>query len=171
MNRATGVRVGKADDRRRRPRRHTLPRWLRNGADLDAIAKSRCLLLLSVISGETPVTTAIAQAKISRATYYKLETRALNAMLAAMNPLAGQAADGRADLSAATSRITELEDKIKVLERDKRRAERLLLLTRKSFKAPVTSPRRGPWPRRRPMPGRSTAPSRGVSLPAAGSAH
>lgn len=149
MSKAITPRAGKADDRRRRPRRHTLPRWLKNGADLDAIARSRCLMMLSVISGEVPVTTAIAQAKISRATYYKLETRALNAMLAAMNPLAGQATDGRADLSAASHRIAELEDRIKGLERDKRRAERLWLLTRRTLKAPVVSGRRGRWPKAR----------------------
>lgn len=162
MNKATAVRAGKADDRRRKPRRHTLPRWLKNGADLDAIAKSRCLMMLSVISGEVPVTTAIAQAKISRATYYKLETRALNAMLAAMNPLAGQAADGGADLSAASHRIAELEGKVRSLERDKRRAERLWLLTRRTLKAPIVSGRRGRWPRPRATT-RSPANSPGVS--------
>jgi hypothetical protein len=160
MNKATAVRVGRADDRRRRPRRHTLPRWLKNGADLDAIARSRCLMMLSVISGETPVTTAIAQAKISRATYYKLETRALNAMLAAMNPLAGQAADGRADLSAASHRIAELEGKVRLLERDKRRVERLWLLTRRTLKAPIVSGRRGP---RRRLVAASTPTSPGAS--------
>lgn len=140
-------------DRRRQPRAHPLPRWLNGGQELDAIARSRCLLVLSVLSGETPVTSAIAQAKISRNTYYQLETRALNAMLAALNPLAGSSADGRSDLSAATSRISELEDKVKLLERDKRRSGRLLLLTRKSLKAPVTTGRRGPWPKRRPAAG------------------
>jgi hypothetical protein len=105
-------------------------------------------LLLSVLSGETPVTEAIAKAKLSRGTYYKLETRALQAMLAALNPLAGQAEDGRADLSLASARISELEGKVKLLERDKRRSERLLLLTRKSLKAPVVSAHRGRWPRR-----------------------
>jgi hypothetical protein len=153
MNKATAARVGKADDRRRKPRRHTLPRWLKNGAELDAIAKSRCLI---------PVTTAIAQAKISRATYYKLETRALNAMLAAMNPLAGQAADGRADLSAASQRIAELEGKVQTLERDKRRAERLWLLTRRTLKAPIVSGRRGRWPRPRASAGQ-VASSPGAS--------
>jgi len=135
---------------------------LKNGAELDAIAKSRMLLLLSVLSGETPVTAAIAQAKISRATYYKLETRALQAMLAVLNPLSGQAADGSADLSAASARIGELEGRIGRLEQDKRRLERLLLLTRKSFKAPLTTGRRGPWPKRLIRVG-STATSPGAS--------
>jgi hypothetical protein len=133
---------------RRRHRARPIPRWLQSSQQLDAIARSRCLLLLSVLSGETPVTEAIARAKLSRGTYYKLETRALQAMLAAMNPLAGQAEDGRADLSLASARIGELEGKVKLLERDKRRSERLLLLTRKSLKAPVVTAHRGRWPRR-----------------------
>lgn len=129
-------------------------------------------MLLSVLSGETPVTTAIEQAKISRQTYYHLETRALNALLAAMNPLAGAATDGRADLSAATQRIAELERKIQSLERDKRRAERLLLLTRKSVKAPLTTGRRGPWPGRHRAKTMTPAPtSPGASSPVTGSAH
>lgn len=115
-------------------------------------------MLLSVLSGETPVTTAIAQAKISRGTYYKLETRALQAMLTALNPLSGAAEDGRADLSLAAARIGELEARVKLLERDKRRAERLLLLTRKSLKAPLSTGRRGPWPKRRLLAAAATAP-------------
>lgn len=148
--------------RRRRCRAHSVPRWLKSSSELDAIARSRCLLLLSVLSGELPVTEAIAQAKISRATYYKMETRALVAMLAALNPLAGSAPDGSADLALASGRITELETRLKLLERDKRRSERLLLLTRKSLKAPLTTGRRGPWPKRLLRAG-STATSPGAS--------
>lgn len=148
MKSGTQAQVGKAGDRRRKARSHPIPRWLKNGTELDAIAKSRMLLLLSVLSGELPVTTAIAQAKISRATYYKLEARALNAMLAVLNPLAAPAANGAADLSAAASQIALLQGRIGRLEQDKRRLERLLLLTRKSLKAPLTSGRRGPWPKR-----------------------
>jgi hypothetical protein len=150
--------------RQRKGRSRPVPRWLKSSSELDAIARSRCLLLLSVLSGELPVTEAIAQSKISRGTYYKLETRALQAMLAALNPLAGAAADGAADLSLAAARISELEGKVKALERDKRRSERLLLLTRKSLKAPLTTGRRGPWPRRRLRAG-STATSPGASSP------
>lgn len=148
MNTERGVVRSKVQSGRRRHRSRPIPRWLKSSQQLDAIARSRCLLLLSVLSGETPVTEAIAKAKLSRATYYKLETRALQAMLAALNPLAGQAEDGRADLSLASARISELEGRVKLLERDKRRSERLLLLTRKSLKAPVTTAHRGRWPRR-----------------------
>lgn len=147
MSKPTARVAGTATERRRKPRPRVAPKWLKTGSELDAIARSRCLMLLSVLSGETPVTEAIVQAQMSRATYYKLETRALQAMLAALNPLAGQAADGRADLSLASARIAELESKQRLLERDKRRAERLLLLTRKSLKAPAMTGRRGRWPK------------------------
>lgn len=90
-------------------------------------------MVLSVLSGERPVTDAIREAKISRGTYYQLETRALNAMLAALNPLASGSETGAADLSAAAERIGQLEAQVKALEQDKRRTQRLLLLARKSF--------------------------------------
>ena len=70
------------------------PKWLLTSEDLDQIAQQRCLMVLSVLSGETPVTEAIAQAGISRATYYQLETRALSAMLRALGPLAERGGDG-----------------------------------------------------------------------------
>jgi hypothetical protein len=133
-------RAGTADDLRRKPRRRPVPRWLHKSQDLDAIARSRCLLVLSVLSGEKAVTEAIGEAKISRPGYYALETRALRAMLTALNPLGGVRDDGTPDLAAASCRIRELECKATKLEQDKRRAERLLLMTRKSL-------RRGPMPK------------------------
>ncbi len=132
---------------RRRHRSRPLPKWVKHSSELDAVARSRCLLVLSVLSGETPVSDAIAQARISRGTYYHLETRALNAMLAALNPLAASASDGSADLSAAAQRIEHLEATVKRLEQDNRRAQRLLLLTRKSLRVPLASPRRGRPPK------------------------
>jgi len=132
--------------RKHRPR--PLPKWLTSTTQLEAIARSRCLMVLSVLSGETPVTDAITQAKISRGTYYQLETRALKAILAAMNPLAGSPDNtGAADLSAASWRIAQLQMQVKRLEQDKRRAQRLLLMMRKSIRAPVTSGHRGRWPK------------------------
>ena len=104
-------------------------------------------MVLSVLSGETPVTDAIGQAKISRGTYYQMETRALHAMLAALNPLASGSEAGVPDLSAAAARISELEAQVKALEQDKRRSQRLLLLTRKSMRAPVSSGLRGRPPK------------------------
>lgn len=102
-------------------------------------------MVLSVLSGEKPVTDAIRQAKISRGTYYQMETRALNAMLAALNPIATVAQGATPDLSA--TRIEALLNRIQQLEQDKRRTQRLLLLTRKSIRAPVTTGRRGRLPR------------------------
>jgi hypothetical protein len=88
------------------------------------------MMVLSVLSGETPVSDAIAQAKISRGTYYQLETRALNAMLSALNPLATAKRRAPPDLSA--HRIEALTERIKALEQDKRRMRRLMMLARKA---------------------------------------
>jgi hypothetical protein len=137
MKKARAAPVGKAAGRSRKHRPRPVPKWLTNSTQLEQIARSRCLLVLSVLSGEIPVTDAIERAKISRGTYYQLETRALRAVLAAMNPLASSAADGAADLSAATQRIEQLEAQVRRLEQEKRRTQRLLLLTRKSIRAPV----------------------------------
>lgn len=149
------ARVGRLAGRVRKHRRRAVPRWLKSSKEVEALARSRCLMLLSVLSGEVPVTDAIAQAKISRATYYQLETRALQAMLAAMNPLAASASSGAADLSAAMSRIEQLEKVVQRLQQDKRRSQRLLLLTRKSIRTPLRAPRRG----RRPKPRVTDGPS------------
>lgn len=146
-------RAGLEEDRRRKPRPRPLPKWLKESAELDAVARSRCLLILSVLSGEKPVTDAIIQSGITRQTYYNLETKALHAMLAALHPMAVTASDGSAQLSAA--KIGKLEEKVLRLEQDKRRGERLLFLTRKSIKAPLTSVRR----RGRPPKDRNLIPS------------
>jgi hypothetical protein len=125
-----------------------VPKWLKT-KDLDQIARSRCLMVLSVLSGETPVSDAIRQAKISRGTYYQMETRALEAMLVALNPLASGSQTGTADLAAAAARIGELEAQVKTLEQHKRRGQRLLLLARKSFWTTLKA-RRGRPPKSAP---------------------
>lgn len=104
-------------------------------------------MVLSVLSGEMPVSDAIAQAKISRQTYYHMETKALRAMLVALNPLASSSENGAPDLSAARARIEDLEEQVKRLEQEKRRSQRLLFLTRKSIRSPVTTGRRGRPPK------------------------
>lgn len=114
-------------DRRRRPRPRPTPKWLINGSEMDQVAQRRCLMLLSVLSGEKPVTEAIAEADISRQLYYQLETRALEAMLRALTPSSEDSSG-----SSGASRLAELEAKVTKLEREKRRAERLLFLTRKT---------------------------------------
>jgi hypothetical protein len=89
-------------------------------------------LVRSVLSGERPVTDVIEEAQISRPMYYQLEERALRAMLSALTP--GVTEEGAAE---PARRIAELEQKVTGLERDKRRSERLLLLTRKVMRGPL----------------------------------
>ena len=141
MKKEQGRRAGARDETRRKQRPRPIPKWLKDSDRLDAIARSRCLMVLSVLSGEKPVTEAIGEAKIARGTYYQMETRALNAMLAALNPLATISETVVPDLSA--TRIEALLDRITQLEQDKRRTQRLLLLTRKTIRAPLTTGRRG----------------------------
>jgi hypothetical protein len=118
---------GLREVRGRKNRSRPTPKWLLAGKDLDRLAKARCLMVLSVLSGETPVTEAIRLAGVSRGTYYQLETRALNGMLRALLP--GVKEEGES--ASPVRRIVELEAKVKTLERARRRSERLLALTRK----------------------------------------
>lgn len=149
MKTARTAPAGRTAARSRKHRPRPVPKWLTHSTEIEAVARSRCLLLLSVLSGEVPVSDAIAQAKISRGTYYQLETRALQAMLAALSPLASSAPDGSVDLSATTHRIAQLEQLVRRLEQEKRRTQRLWLLTRKTLRAPVMTGQRGRPPKGR----------------------
>jgi hypothetical protein len=92
-------------------------------------------MLLSVLSGEKPVTEAIAESGISRGTYYQMETRALNAMLRVLSPTSTE--EGLENTSPGR-RIAELEEQVRRLEQGRRRTHRLLVLTRKVVrKAPL----------------------------------
>jgi hypothetical protein len=122
----------KATTRRRKRRARPTPKWISKRPDIDEMARRRCLMVLSVLSGERPVTEVIAEAQISRGTYYQLEERALCAMLAALSP--GLTDDATSTAETPAKRIAELETKVTMLERAKRRAERLLFLTRKVLK-------------------------------------
>ena len=127
--------------RKNRPRQ--TPKWLMRSQEIDQIARSRCLMVLSVLSGETPVTDAIAEAGISRASYYQMETRALNAILRALGP--PQSVSEGAP-SSSVRQVAALEEKVKELERARRRTQRLLLMTRRVIRAPekkMSSTRRG----------------------------
>src|SRR5262245_60215456 len=149
----------KSKTKRKRRRQRAAPAWLMNRQDLDAIARRRCLLVLSVLSGELGVTEAAEQAQISATTYQQYETRAVEAMLAALTP------DGsESGLSPSPShRIAELEQRIVQLERDKRRADRLLLVTRKVVRPGPVTTGAGRKPKRR---GRASSTNRGPkSLP------
>src|SRR5688572_32482695 len=84
-----------APPKRTRARRaRPTPRWLTGRPDLDDLARRRCLMVLSVLSGEKPVTTAVEELAISRGTYYQLETKAILAMLRALAPGAETNPDG-----------------------------------------------------------------------------
>lgn len=138
--------------RKRRPR--PTPRWLTKSEQIDRVAKARCLMILSVLSGEKPVTSAIEESGISRATYYQMETRALNAMLRVLSPTSTE--EGLEDTSPAR-RIAELEEQVHRLEQGRRRTHRLLVLTRKVVrKTPIVvrGPRTGSIPS-----GKSPSPS------------
>jgi hypothetical protein len=115
----------------RSTRARPTPQWLLTSTELDQIAQRRCVKLLSVLSGETSVTEAIAEMQISRGTYYKLETTALAGMLTALTPGVEGASSTDGTL---TGQLRALEEKVKKLEQGKRRAERLLLLTRRVVK-------------------------------------
>lgn len=121
-------RTDSAPVRHRKHRPRPTPKWLKEQRDLDEVARRRCLMILSVISGEKPVTDAITEAKISRQMYYQLEERALNAMLRALSP--GASSEETAS-AGAVARARELELKMERLEQERRRSDRLLLLTRK----------------------------------------
>lgn len=158
--------------RRRGSRRHRprpIPKWLMTSQEIDRVAQERCLLVLSVLSGEKPVSDAIAEAGISRGTYYKLETQALNAMLRALGPLASP--EGAE--SSPVRQIALLEGKVKELERSRRRTQRLLLMTRRVLgptKTPSTRRGRGRSPSSKTKGGTtkrlpSTPPTTGVAGP------
>jgi hypothetical protein len=128
VQRGARAKRGTAAKMRARP----MPVWLMEQQDLDEMARRRCLMVLRVLSGEQPVSEAIAEARISRGTYYKIETAALKAMLAAVAPGAPTEITAAAD--GAQRRIADLEQKVKKLEQERRRSERLLLMTRKLVK-------------------------------------
>jgi polyhydroxyalkanoate synthesis regulator phasin len=143
-------------DKRRARRARPTPRWLKQAQDLDEMAKRRTLMVLSVLSGERPVTDAIEEAQVSRPLYYQLETKALQAMLRALAP--GAELTGTAGADGMARRISELEEQVKELTQQKRRSERLLFLTRKVVKkGPMAQENRG-----RPRKAKSSSTSSGA---------
>jgi len=137
-----------ASSRKRRNR--PTPKWLLAKPDLNEVARNRVLLVLSVLSGEKPVTSAIEESGISRGFYYQLETKALNAMLLALAP--GADSDASPDATGLHERIRQLEDKLEKAEIAQRRAERMLLVQRK-----LTTP--GPVKTHRGRPTKTTTRS------------
>jgi len=157
-------------DRRRSPRRRGVPRWLSGRKDLDQVAQRRTLLLLSVLSGHTPVTTAIAEHGISRPLYYQLEMKGLLGMMKALVP--GANASSNPDDATPMQQIVELEEKVARLEQENRRLERLLLLAKKVLPpGPMAFPqKRGRKPGRRstsagPAPSPGSRKSTSTTMP------
>lgn len=151
-------------DRRREPRRRGVPRWLTGRTDLDQVAQRRTLLILSVLSGHTPVTTAISEHGISRPLYYQLEMKGVVGMMRALAPGAGSTSP---DDATPARQIADLEMKVTRLEMENRRLERLLLLAKRILpEGPVAFPeRRGRKPGRRSTSG-GPGPSPGSKRPA-----
>jgi len=137
---------------KRKHRSRPTPKWLIEKQELDEIGRRRCLMVLEVLSGAKAVTDVIADGQMSRGTYYKLEERALGAMLRALSPTAGPDGTEAQALSAALSRAAELEDKLTRTEKEKRRSDKLFFLTRKLVKpGPMTTGSgRPPGSRNRP---------------------
>jgi polyhydroxyalkanoate synthesis regulator phasin len=107
---------------------------------MDEMAQRRAVMILGVLSGQVTVTDAIESTGISRGTYYKLEERALKAMVRALLPGSDETSDTEA--LCAAKRIEELQGKIAQMEREKRRSERLESLVTKIVKAgPLTTER------------------------------
>lgn len=136
-------------DRRREPRRRGVPRWLSGRTDLDQVAQRRTLLILSVLSGHLPVTTAIEKHGISRPLYYQLETKGLVGMMRALIP--GANATANPDDATPMRQVADLEEKIARLEQENRRLERLLYFAKKVLpEGPLAFPqKRGRKPGRR----------------------
>lgn len=153
-------------EKRRKRRARPLPKWLKEQKDIDDIARRRCLMVLSTLSGEKPVSDAIEEAGISRQLYYQLEERALNAMLRALSPSASSEDTASA---GAVKRAQELEEKLARLEQDKRRSDRLLLLTRKLMgRGPLKSAQGRPK-KKRPTSSATSTGSKKLSKPSSDS--
>jgi hypothetical protein len=97
--------------------------------DIDEMAKRRCLMLLSVLSGQSTISQAIKDGQISSAMYYQLEARALGAMLEALAPTT------KTENGQERSRsFSSLQARVTHLEQEKRRLERLLAMATKIVK-------------------------------------
>lgn len=124
-----------------------VPRWLLNPGASQAIGHARCLMILSVLSGQKTVKEVIEEAKICRTLYYQLESKALQGMVRALNPMTGETASDRRELRRAQARIRTLNAQVKLLTQRKRSVERLLRLMVKSSQVPLNTARRGRRPK------------------------
>jgi hypothetical protein len=145
---------------RHRRSHHQLPLWLMQPMEEQRIAQARCLMVLSVLSGQKSIQEAISEAKVSRVLYYQLEDRALNGMMMALGPRVREAPNEQQELARARVQVRHLTARVKWLVQRRRAAERLLRLMMKSNRTPVKIERRG-----RPRKALSTATMRGGDLP------
>jgi hypothetical protein len=145
---------------RHRRNQHPLPLWLMEPMEQHRIAQARCLMILSVLSGQKSVKEVIAEARVSRTLYYQMEERALNGMMRALGPRVAEAPGEHRELREARTQVRLLSARVKSLTQRKRAAERLLRLLMKSNRASVTTERRG-----RPRKALSTATMCGGDLP------
>ena len=165
-HRAASAASKKRPKQQRKMRPRPTPRWIES-EEIEEIARRRCLMILSVLSGEKPVTEAIKEAEITRPLYYLLERRALDAMVLALIP--GSGPGRKPEIS---SQIRALEEKIQTLEKEKRRMERLLFMTRKLMKPGPMKTRTGLMKSGRPKkktttssPTTETSDTRSPSIP------
>lgn len=157
--------------KKRSTRSRPTPKWLKEPVPEgpEAVARRRCLLVLAVLSGEQPVTDAIESTGVSRQLYYQLEERALKAMLRALAP----SAEGREEMEQSlAAQLDSALGRVKLLEMEKRRAERLLLLTRKLIRPGPVTVGRGGRPRKYARRSAASGPapsSAGATKPATAS--
>lgn len=124
-----------------------LPKWLKRPSEQQQMARARCLMILSVLSGQRSVAQASCEAKISRALYYQLESRALRGMLQALDPVPTLSPSEREELTRARGQMRALSAQVHELRQCKVSAERLLRLVLKTSQAPVNTARRGRPPK------------------------
>ena len=151
-------------EQKRKHRSRPTPKWLKEPAPEgpESVARRRCMLVLAVLSGEQPVTDAIESTGVSRQLYYQLEERALKAMLRALMP----SAEGREEVELSlAAQLDSALSKVKQLEMEKRRAERLLLLTRKLIRPGQLTVGRGGRPRKYVRRSATSGPSSSSSAP------
>jgi len=142
--------VGTAAAEVKRPRHRRqayVPKWLRRPGEQQQIARARCLMILSVLSGQRSVGEAIVAGKIPRPLYYQLERRALEGMLRALDPMTSATLSEHRELTEARAKVRALSAQVKDLTQCKRSAERLLRLVLKSNHTPLKVTRRGRPPK------------------------
>jgi hypothetical protein len=145
---------------RHRRTHHTLPLWLMQPTEQQAIAQRRTLMILSVLAGQKSVQEVIEEEQVSRTFYYQLEDRGLAGMMKALSPRVEGVTNEHRELMQAREQVRLLGERVKSLTQRKRSAERLLRLLMKSNHARVSTERRG-----RPRKALSTVTMPGGDLP------